>query len=66
MHSTEYKILIIFKRNPETEISTSQILKKTYPKTYKRIDASFKSKIKDKEKLLTAKEVLIEAIVCLV
>ena len=55
MHSTEYKILIIFKRNPETEISTSQILKKTYPKTYKRIDASFKSKIKDKEKLLTAK-----------
>jgi len=55
MHKIEYDLLSIFKNSPETEISTSEILKQVLPKKYEEIEQDMDNSDYDKKKVQDAK-----------
>lgn len=56
MHKIEYKILNLFKKNPFTELSTSDIVRRLFPTEMRQIDTVLESRMSDKKKLQQAKQ----------
>ncbi len=43
MKKTEYELLLFFKKNPEKEFSTTEILINIFPEEYKNVEEAFKN-----------------------
>jgi len=55
MNKTEYNLLLFFKKNPEREFSTTDILANIFPEDYKNIEEALKNQFADKQMLNEAK-----------
>jgi len=55
MNQTEYNLLLFFKKNPQKEFSTTDILTNIFPDEYKNIEEIFKNQFADKQMLNKAK-----------
>ena len=55
MNKTEYNLLLFFKKNPEKEFSTTDILVNIFPEDYKDTEKVFKNQFADKQMLNKAK-----------
>ena len=55
MNKTEYNLLLFFKKNPEREFSTTDILANIFPEDYKDIEEALKNQFADKQMLNEAK-----------
>ena len=56
MNQTEYNLLLFFKKNPQKEFSTTDILTNIFPDEYKNIEEIFKNQFADKQMLNKARE----------
>ena len=55
MKKTEYELLLFFKKNPERELSTTEILANIFPEGYNSIERVLKNQFADRQMLNEAK-----------
>ncbi|MFC1728099.1 hypothetical protein ACFLZ7_01375 [Nanoarchaeota archaeon] len=58
MHTTEYKILAVFREKPQNELSTAEIVSSVFPDKHKRIETVLEDTLSGKEKISGAKQEL--------